>query len=71
MEISMLKDEYWWGGSVVNAHQMPYSQKSVCKVNLPEGKWTEQNTNETYVGPCKIKVDAPLETLPWFIKNNG
>ena len=38
----MLKDECWWGGSVVNAHQMPYSQKSVCKVNLTE-EWHTQS----------------------------
>ena len=34
MEIQILKDEYWWGGSVVDADKMPYNDQTVCRIDL-------------------------------------
>lgn len=30
----MLKNEYWWGGSVINSHKMPFSEKSCFEWDL-------------------------------------
>ena len=34
MEVEILENEYWWGGSVNAGHEMPYSRKSNCTLNL-------------------------------------
>lgn len=38
------------------------------KVYIPTGRWIEQNTDDVYNGPCEVNVNAPLEILPWFKK---
>lgn len=38
------------------------------KVYIPTGRWIEQNTGDVYNGPCEVNVNAPLEILPWFKK---
>ena len=40
----------------------------VKEVYIPEGSWTEQNSKRTFTGPALVSVDAPLDILPWFIK---
>ena len=34
MEVVILDNEYWWGGSVNAGHEMPYSTGSDCLLNL-------------------------------------
>lgn len=38
-------------------------------VYLPEGDWYNFNTNQRYAGKQIINVEAPLDTLPIFIKS--
>jgi hypothetical protein len=35
---------------------------------LPEGKWIDFETHETFTGGDYIKVDAPLDKLPMFVR---
>jgi alpha-glucosidase len=38
------------------------------QVYLPDGRWQNANGNEEHQGPVEIEVDAPLNTLPYFIR---
>lgn len=64
-----LDDEYMVGDSVLVA---PIVQKSKNKrlVYLPAGQWIDFRNNRVYTGNQDIVVDAPLDTLPLFIKKN-
>ena len=38
------------------------------KVYLPRGSWIDYWTDQPYVGPSKITVEAPLERIPIFVR---
>ena len=40
-------------------------------VYLPKGEWVNYFTNKVYEGNQYIIVNAPLDSLPLFIKNNS
>lgn len=40
-------------------------------VYLPEGGWIDFWTREIYSGPRVLKVEAPLETLPLYVRANA
>lgn len=42
MIIKMLKDEYWWGGSINLGHEMPYTTDSDCYFDLNGGRENDQ-----------------------------
>ena len=42
MIIKMLKDEYWWGGSINLGHEMPYTADSDCYFDLNGGRENDQ-----------------------------
>ncbi len=60
-------DQFMLGDSVLVA---PVVQKGRTQreVILPNGKWTDPS-GETYQGGQTVVVDAPLNTLPYFILN--
>ncbi len=64
-----LDDEYMVGDSVLVA---PIVQKSKNKrlVYLPAGQWIDFWHHREYTGNQDIVADAPLDTLPLFIKKN-
>ena len=41
MKFQLLKDEYWWGGTIKDAEKMPFDSESVYKVDLLRDKRTQ------------------------------
>lgn len=41
------------------------------KLYLPEGKWLEPETNKIYKGKQWVVVEAPINRIPFFIKEGG
>ena len=62
-----INDQFMLGKNILVAPVVVKGQtkKEVC---IPDGTWIEQNSKQTYTGPCKISIDAPMEVLPWFKK---
>ena len=61
------EDVYLWGDSFLVA---PVAEKGAVskKVYLPAGTWWNYWTGEKVEGGREILVDAPLDTLPLFVK---
>jgi hypothetical protein len=51
----------------------PVTQAGVTswRVYLPEGEWVDYWTDKIYSGGTTISADAPLETLPLFVKKGA
>ncbi len=65
---SSVSDEYLWGESMLVAPVMKQGQRS-RKVVFPEGTWIDwNNPAKTYRGGTTATVEAPLNTLPLFVK---
>lgn len=65
-----LNDEFMVGDKILVAPII--TQGSIKRmVYLPKGEWVNYFTNKIYKGNQFIIVDAPLDTLPLFIKNNS
>lgn len=41
IEFKMLKNEYWWGGTVIKAEYMPFDSETVVKINLSTERVTQ------------------------------
>ena len=65
-----IDDEFMLGENILVS---PVVEQGKTKklVYLPEGKWICYNTNKTYEGNNYYIVDAPIDTLPMFIKYNS
>jgi alpha-glucosidase len=62
-----LSDQFMIGESLMAAPvYQPDQEKRM--LYLPEGKWIDFWTNEIYQGGEHIIVDAPLDTLPLFVR---
>jgi len=59
-----IKDQFMLGNDILVAPILEHDTRERI-VYLPEGKWIDQNGN-CHTGPTKVKVDAPLEELPYF-----
>lgn len=64
-----LNDQYMAGDNILVAPVVTQGS-SKRMVYLPKGEWIDYFTNKLYQGNQYIIVDAPLDTLPLFIKNN-
>lgn len=64
-----LNDEFMLGENILVA---PIVEQGKTKrlVYLPQGDWICYNTHKKYVGNNYYLIDAPLDTLPMFIKYN-
>lgn len=62
-----LDDEFMIGNDLLVA---PIVKPDVTRrlVYLPKGKWYDYWTNKTFEGGTMISVDAPLETVPLFVR---
>ena len=62
-----LNTEFLWGESFLVA---PVTEPAAVKrcVYLPEGTWFDYWTDRRYPGKTDYLVDAPLDTLPLFVK---
>ncbi|HEY5563495.1 MAG TPA: glycoside hydrolase family 31 protein [Clostridiaceae bacterium] len=64
-----IKDQYMFGGDVLVAPILHEKERS-RKVYLPSGhSWKDYNTNITYEGGKFIDCAAPLDIIPFFIKD--
>lgn len=65
-----VSDQYFWGDDFYVA---PVVEEGAVekKVFLPEGKWLDYFTRESYVGGDSIVVDAPLDKLPLFVRSGS
>ncbi len=63
-----IKDEYLFGGDILVA-PICYQNATVRKVYLPKGaKWTNARDGKVHQGGCTIEVNAPIDTIPVFLK---
>lgn len=66
-----IDDAYMFGPDILVA---PVIEKDAVarEVYLPEGaEWKDAWTSEIYKGGCAVKVDAPLERIPLFLKDGA
>ncbi|WP_027627049.1 TIM-barrel domain-containing protein [Ruminiclostridium cellobioparum] len=66
-----IDDQYMFGPDILVAPVL-YEGERKRRVYLPEGAyWTETGTGRTFEGGTWIESEAPLDTLPLFVKNNA
>jgi len=63
-----IKDQFLLGGKIMIAPVIKKGQRS-REVVFPEGRW-QGDDGSTVDGPKKLKLEVPLERLPWFRKIN-
>jgi alpha-glucosidase len=63
-------DEYLFGDDILVA---PITKDDDLDRNvyLPEGIWFDYWTDHRYVGPAKIKVAAPMDRIPLFVRGGA
>ncbi len=59
-----IKDQFLLGNKIMVAPVVEKGARS-REVVFPEGKWMGDDGSEV-TGPAKLKIDVPLERLPWF-----
>jgi alpha-glucosidase len=69
-DVHNLCDQFLYGESIMIAPVYRPSTDKRC-VYLPEGGWYDYWTDKVYEGKQYILVDAPLDTLPIFIKGGS
>lgn len=65
-----LDDQYFFGDSLLVA---PVVTEGAIKreVYLPEGTWFNYWTDERHTGGRRVQIDAPLDTLPLFVRGGA
>ena len=78
-----IKDQYMFGEYLLicpvlepmyhtNEYGYPLAEKKVRKCYLPAGtKWINYHNGEVYEGGQYVTVEAPLDTMPIFVKNGA
>lgn len=65
-----LDDQYYFGDDFLVAPVM--NSEGVRSVYLPEGKWVNFFTKETFEGPCWLKdIKVPLEEMPVYVRQGA
>jgi hypothetical protein len=65
-ETAATPEQYMFGPDLLVA---PVVSEDVFKmIAFPSGIWTSLWNGKTVVGPVKLKVDAPLDTIPVYLK---
>ena len=65
-----INDEYMYGDKVLVAPVTEYLQRK-RNVYLPDGaQWLEPETGKRYSGGQTITVDAPLDIIPVFVRED-
>lgn len=62
-----ITDEFMFGSKYLVAPILKYKQRE-REVYLPAGTWENLTSGETHQGPCTVNCDAPLETIPVFVR---
>lgn len=64
-----ITDSYMYGSDILVA-PICYEHQTSRRVYLPKGaEWTNAHTSETYNGGSYYDVEAPIDTLPVFLRN--
>lgn len=66
-ECAVIRDQYMFGDTYLVAPVLEAGARS-RKVYLPAGVWKNTDTGEMISGPVTVDADAPLETMPVFMK---
>jgi alpha-glucosidase (family GH31 glycosyl hydrolase) len=61
-----IKDQFLLGSKILVAPLVVKDQRS-REVVFPEGKW-QGDDGSIVIGPAKLKIEVPLERLPWYRK---
>jgi len=64
-----IEDQYLFGRSILVAPILSNHEKR--KVYLPAGNWIEYWQKTQLKGPAWIEIEAPLETLPLYVKSGS
>ncbi len=65
-----IDDQYYFGDDFLVAPVM--NSQGVRSVYLPEGKWVNFFTKETFEGPCWLKdIQVPLEEMPVYVRQGA
>ena len=66
-----IADQYMFGSDALVAPILYLGQRS-REVYLPAGsRWTNAKTGETLDGGQRVKVEAPLDTIPVFLRDSA
>ena len=66
-----ISEEYLFGSDILVAPVLNAGDRTK-DVYLPAGiKWVEVETGKVYEGGQTVTVDAPLETIPLFVKEGA
>jgi len=66
---AQIKDQFLLGSKIMVAPSVHTGERS-REVIFPEGKW-QGDDGVILTGPAKLKIEVPLERLPWFRKISG
>lgn len=61
-----IRDQFMLGSNIMVAPSAHKGERS-REVVFPEGKW-QANDGSTITDPVKLKIEVPLDRLPWFRK---
>jgi alpha-glucosidase (family GH31 glycosyl hydrolase) len=61
-----IKDQFLLGNKILVAPVVEKGQRS-REVVFPEGKW-QGDDGSIVTGPVKVKIEVPIERLPWYRK---
>ena len=64
----MIRDQFFLGSNIMVAPVVEKGQRS-REVVFPEGRWRGED-GSVVNGPAEIKIEVPLERLPWYRKMN-
>lgn len=63
-----IKDQYLFGSDILVA-PVCYEHATSRRVYLPKGVlWTDARDGKVYDGGCVLEVDAPIDTIPIFLR---
>jgi len=65
-----IDDQFMWGEWLLVAPVLEKG-KVTRSLYLPEGQWYDFYTGEKMKGPAEIRVPAPLDRIPLFVKAGG
>ncbi len=65
-----INDQYFWGEEMMVAPILEEGSFS-RSVIFPQGNWIDFKTNETYTGQNIYNINAPLNTIPLFVKGGS
>ena len=62
------QDQEWLLGPDVLVAPVVEQGATAREVYFPRGCWQDANTAAVHSGPRSVRVEAPLERLPWFVR---